>query len=347
MGQIETILKYNSPSDTIENLNATLDTFESNYADKDGSFKTINVYIGVDRSIFKGKFAMTTAAERQQAKTGETWGIGSAAYDSIQMYVIAGMFSILEGVFIATYVKTQANVAALGAYAAKAAEIASALGKTSMVVNDAENAYAAAQADWASSSTILKGACVGVALIIVGLIGISTWYNYYNPDYTAIPNTMVDVRETDLGDKYIKYTAAKVYNDPDGRNADFNAYQGKEWNALYYTKDASAGKCLTPKFVYSENSSAVARRHQAISMFGESEAFNVNSHVFYGSAPAVYVTIRYSTAKKAAADVPTVVGSMFSNGALYTLTALGGAAVGVGAVFAIGALKKKKEVPDT
>ena len=82
-------------------------------------------------------------------------------------------------------------------------------------------------------------------------------------------------------------------------------------------------------------------------MFGESEAFNLNSHAYDGKAPAVYVTIRYSTAKKAAADVPTVVGSMFSDGALYTLTALGGAAVGVGAVFAIGALKKKKEVPDT
>ena len=346
MGQIETILKYNSPSDTIENLNATLDTFESNYADKDGSFKTINVYIGVDRSIFKGKFAMTTAAERQQAKTGETWGIGSAAYDSIQMYVIAGMFSILEGVFIATYVKTQANVAALGAYAAKAAEIASSLGKTSMVVSNAENAYAAAQADWALSSPILKGACVGVALIIVGLIGISTWYNYYNPDYTAIPNTMVDVRETDLGDKYIKYTAAKVYRDQWGKNADFNAYEGKEWIALYYTKDATAGKCLTPKFVYSDNNSSIARRHQGISMFGESEAFDLNTHAYDKNAPAVYVTMRYSTAKKAAADIPEVVGSMFSDGAIYALTALGGAAVGVGAMFAIGALKKKKEEPE-
>ena len=141
--------------------------------------------------------------------------------------------------------------------------------------------------------------------------------------------------------------SAKVYEDEEltEQNADFNAYEGKEWIALYYTKDATAGKCLTPKFVYKDNDSTIARRHQGISMFGESEAFNLNSHVYDSDAPAVYVTIRYSTAKKAAADVPSVVGSMFSDGAFYTLTALGGAAVGVGATLAIGALKKKKEEP--
>ena len=70
-------------------------------------------------------------------------------------------------------------------------------------------------------------------------------------------------------------------------------------------------------------------------MFGESKAFNLNSHVFGKNAPGVYLTVRYSTAKKAAADVPSVVGSIFSTGALYTLTALGGAAAGVGATLGI------------
>ena len=82
-------------------------------------------------------------------------------------------------------------------------------------------------------------------------------------------------------------------------------------------------------------------------MFGEAVAFNLNSHVYNDDAPSVYITIRYSTAKKAAADVPTVVGSMFASGAFYALTALGGAAVGAGAVFAVGAIKKKKEVLNT
>jgi hypothetical protein len=80
-------------------------------------------------------------------------------------------------------------------------------------------------------------------------------------------------------------------------------------------------------------------------MFGENDAFNLNSHVFSSKAPGVFVTIRYSNAEKAAADVPSVVGSMIATGALYTLTALGGAGLGVGGTLLIQKAKKKKEEP--
>ena len=84
-------------------------------------------------------------------------------------------------------------------------------------------------------------------------------------------------------------------------------------------------------------------------MFGETKAFNLNSHVFNDDAPGVYVTIRYSNTKKAAADVPTVVGSMFATGALYVLTSLAGAGAGVGATLLVQKSKKKKEelAPET
>ena len=191
---------------------------------------------------------------------------------------------------------------------------------------------------------------VGVGLLVaaIGIAGVSLWYGYYNPDYTPIPNNLIDVKETDLGDKYIKYTAAKVFEEGkiSEKNADLNAYEGKEWNALYYTKDATAGNCLTPKFVYSESNSTIARRHQGISMFGETEAFNLNSHVYNDDAPGVYVTIRYSTTKKAAADLPTVVGSMVATGALYALTALAGAGLGIGGTLLVQKAKKKKAEED-
>ena len=192
-------------------------------------------------------------------------------------------------------------------------------------------------------SAFFLAAGIGMLVAAAGVIGVSAWYGYYNPDYTAIPNNIVDVRETDLGDKYIMYTAAKVYNDENGRNADFNAYQGKEWNALYYTKDATAGNCLTPNFVFSDNNSNIARRHQGIAMFGETTAFNLNEHVFSSNAKGAYVTVRYSTTKKAAADVPAVVGSMFSVGAFYAVAALAGAGVGVGGTLLWQKAKKKVE----
>jgi hypothetical protein len=53
--------------------------------------------------------------------------------------------------------------------------------------------------------------------------------------------------------------------------------------------------------------------------------------------------MRYSTAKKAAADLPDVVGSLFG-GAFYALAALGGVGVGVGATVLAQNVKKKKEI---
>jgi hypothetical protein len=78
-------------------------------------------------------------------------------------------------------------------------------------------------------------------------------------------------------------------------------------------------------------------------MFGDTEAFNLNSHVYAKNAPGVYVTIRYSTAEKAAVNMPSVVGSMFATGALYTLTAVCGAGLGVGGTLLVQKAKKKKE----
>ena len=359
MGVFTTVLQYNSPSASIEDLYAAVEENEKAFTDENGNIEVFDVYLGVDRSIFEGNFAFTSAAERNQAVTGEVWNLSdylssekadaAVPQELVTKMLIAGTALALGPAVTAKLsIKMVIWLGATKGHAIGALDF-NWFGNTfgPAVVKYGKFMTGGGHYFTGGASKFLTPIGVGLVVAAVGITVISVFYGYYNPDYTPIPDNMIDIRETDIGDRYIKYTAAKVYNDPDGRNADFNAYQGKEWNALYYTKDATAGSCLTPKFAYSDNNSSIARRHQGISMFGESEAFNLNSHVYDGKAPAVYVTIRYSTAKKAAADVPTVVGSIFTDGTLYTLTALGGAAVGVGATFAIGALKKKKEEPDT
>ena len=351
MGQLETVLKYSSPSKPIAELIAAVEEMEETIKDENGNLKVFDVYMGVDRSIFKGSFAMTSEAERQQALTGETWGIDDAASRSVGMtvgYIVSGVVDLaMAGTVVGLAIKK----AILNSTIKRCSYLLTKLSNGNAVagvITDklaAEKALSAFTAKWSGVQGVLTPVAIGFALVLIGGYGIATWYNYYNPDYTEIPNTMIDVKETDLGDKYVKYTAAKVFEDGklSEKNADLNAYEGKEWNALYYTKDATAGNCLTPKFVYSESNSTVARRHQGISMFGETEAFNLNSHVYSKNAPGVYVTIRYSTTKKAAADVPTVVGSMFATGALYALTALAGAGAGVGGTLLVQKAKKKKQ----
>ena len=330
MGQLETVLKYNSPSASVEELKATLDEMEESMKDESGALEIYDVYLGVDREIFKGNFAFTNAAERQQAITGETWGIDDAASRS-------------KGATIGYIVASALDVAVLG-FAAGLQIRYHVMFNTARALGRSKAAVHAFASKWAPVSKVGYGASIAMALIILGAYGISTWYNYYNPDYTPIPNTLIDVRETDVGDKYIKYTAAKVCGDDDNKNADFNAYEGKEWVALYYTKDANAGSCLTPKFTCKDNDSTIARRHQGIAMFGETEAFNLNSHVYNEDAPGVYVTIRYSTAEKAAADMPNVVGSMVAKGALFVVTAVCGAGVGTCAVLLTKKIPKEEEL---
>ena len=330
MGAFEILLKHASPSTSIEALNELLKAVEEKITNEDGTIRTIDVYIGVDRSIFKGCFAMTDEAQRQQALTGETWDIGDAAWASSDLYIVGGLLAYVDAMLWIGFViaKSEAGTGMLGTPFYYLGE---------MIVETWQPGVGFAKVapfwQWNAPGVFLWSA-IAVLLISIGIIGISTWYNYYNPDYTEIPNTMIDVLDTDLGDKYVKYTAAKVFEKGkiSEKNADFNAYEGKEWNALYYTKDATAGNCLTPNFAFSETSNAVARRHQGISMFGEANAYNLNTHVYDKDAKGAYVTIRYSTTEKAAADVPSVVGSMFATGALYVLTAVCGAGIGTGAV---------------
>ena len=354
MGQLETVLKYNSPSKPVEELNRVVDELEENLKDENGNLKVFDVYMGVDREIFKGDFAMTNAAERQQALTGETWDWGSAGSRSLGVamgYIVASVVdAAIAGTSIGIAVKTSLLASAKNAADAVLKEGFVHGFKGGQAASEAANrtfanlscAYENFKFKWAGVGSKTAYASFALTLIILGAYGISTWYNYYNPDYIPIPNTMIDVRETDLGDKYIKYTAAKVFGEEE-KNADFNAYEGKEWIALYYTKDATAGSCLTPKFVYKDNDSTIARRHQGISMFGEAEAFNLNSHVYNADAPGVYVTVRYSTAEKAAADIPSVVGSMVATGALYILTLTTGVGVGIGTMFFVQNFDQKKK----
>ena len=340
MGAFEIVLKHSTPSSSIEDLYKLVEEVEAKMIEKDGSIQPIDVYMGVDRSIFKGSFAMTNAAERQQALTGDTWDMGSTAAASTNFYIASGVLAFLDVVAWGGFAFSNAT-SATGMEFYKIGEMISMTWQPGAGFQEVTPYWG-----WNATGVWFYTA-IGLALIAAGLSGISTWYNYYNPDYTEIPNTMIDVRETDLGDKYVKYTAAKVYEDGklSEKNADFNAYEGKEWNALYYTKDATAGNCLLSNFVFKDNDATIARRHQGISMFGETEAFNLNSHVYSSNAKGAYVTVRYSNTKKAAADVPAVVGSMFATGALYALTALAGAGAGVGGTLLLQKAKKKKENP--
>jgi hypothetical protein len=68
----------------------------------------------------------------------------------------------------------------------------------------------------------------------------------------------------------------------------------------------------------------------------------LNSHVYNDFATGIYLSVRYSNTKKAAANMPTVVGSILG-GAGYVLTGVAGAGLGAGFMAFLQNMKKKKK----
>ena len=91
IGVLTTVLQYSSPSASIEQLYKVLEETEKELTDENGNLKIFDVYTGVDRSIFDGDFAFTTAAERQQALTGMEWSASQSVNDAVPYELIKAM----------------------------------------------------------------------------------------------------------------------------------------------------------------------------------------------------------------------------------------------------------------
>jgi hypothetical protein len=180
--------------------------------------------------------------------------------------------------------------------------------------------------DSVTSSMTISGGMIalyvvsGVMLLYSAFSLGMTVYNYYHPDYTDVPLALVDVTDTVDGDRYIKYDV--VYNaetNEDGvyEAGDLNAFEGKRWNALYYTKNYEAGKpLLADGFTVSNNNNKPAEGFTPVHRFGEVVCYNLNKYNFDGDTQ-IYLSVKQSkNDKSAVADVPEVVGSMFGAGNL-------------------------------
>ena len=171
-------------------------------------------------------------------------------------------------------------------------------------------------------------------------------YNYYHPTYDDIPTAMVDLIDTKDGDRYIKYDVVyEIEPQTDGSliAADLNAFQANRWNALYFTKSYEAGKpLLADEFVISNNNNVPAEKYAPVHRFGEVVSYNLNKYNF-NDDHTIYLSVKQSDNQKSAvADVPELVGSVFSAG-YYFLAGGVGVALGVGGTIGTTEIIKRKK----
>ena len=212
-----------------------------------------------------------------------------------------------------------------------------------------------AQQGLASAPSSLSGGQIaaGSFTIVLGavMMGISIWqltklYSKYEINYTEIPDNMVHVvNHKDLGDRFVNYKNVPSYyyegNVMQKRENDLNAYDGRQWVSLYYTKNYEAGSCLTttPDLIATE---AQRSGYTGIHLFGYSSNYNLNAYCNRENAESVYLAFKYSTNKKSAeTDVPNVVGTIVSYGG-YAFACVAGVGLGMGLMALI---KKKKTEP--
>ena len=196
-----------------------------------------------------------------------------------------------------------------------------------------------------ATSTILFIAG-GVMLLYSALMIGYTVDDYYNPTYEDVPLSMVDMLETQYGDRYIKYDVVREAEEKrDGVYAagDLNAFEAQRWNALYYTKSYEAGKpLLADEFIISTSNNKAKDGYAPVHRFGEEICYDLNKYNFSNKSPSIYLSVKQSKNDKSAiANVPNVVGSIFSGG-LWMLFGGVGALFGVGGTLGTQALLKKK-----
>ena len=112
------------------------------------------------------------------------------------------------------------------------------------------------------------------------------------------------------------------------RENDLNAYDGRQWVSLYYTKNYEAGYCLTssPDLIATE---AGKTGYTSVHLFGRSDGYNTNSYCNRENADEVYLAFKYSTNQKSAVtDVPAIIGSLFHVGTI-AISAFVGFSAGV------------------
>ena len=114
---------------------------------------------------------------------------------------------------------------------------------------------------------------------------------------------MVDTVSTSNGNRFINYTVVNsFYKDGDKtaeKPGDLNAYDGVQWNAIYYTKSYEAGKCMTATGYFIDSASNFGK-YTPVAAFGAKNCYDLNSFNDNENTETIYVAFGNSNNKKSA-----------------------------------------------
>ena len=343
--------------------------------------KNISIYDGVDRTVFDGDVAVTGEAYKLQNSTGKDLSSNWTESFSYVTYILAASFgaSLVATCFAwgrSAYLNNVVKSLDASAWqktvdlGTREADLEKYIGygddmgldemkNTNKKIEEEIKGLQNQSKSTAGLAKVYKYIGVATTCIMLVLAGLTLWNAYedlkayYTADFTPIPMHMVNQGVNENDEKvYTYYTAVKCNREAQGMvtdstellgdYGDLNGDVGKQWVALYTTKDKSAGDPITTDFVVQTGNSDVPADSTALSIFCESVAQNLTNkkagYTYADSKNGIYLF--YGT------DESAFAGSAISTG-IYAL--IGGAATIVVAVIgyfvgkATEKQKRKKE----
>ncbi len=302
--------------------------YKTNGIDFNAADSQISVYEGVDRNIFTAKgVALTTAALNRSASTGDkSW------FDfniSNKAYIVAGIVVAISAIVFSygVYIKSVIKVAKVAAKITRKIKI-----------HFIRPKYSFFQRFSFYNGSAFMAVAIGIMLIAAGIVVGRMLYEYYHPEYKIIPERIVDGYQSRDG-KISKFVSYKVVMNEQNVASDVNIWEGKQWNALYVTKDADAGNPITTDMIIKNNDNTVpSSDYSPVHKFEEKAAFNLNEHT-YENETSIYMFVNRDSD-----PYGLNTGSVFSTGKIAVESAIslvGGALVGT---FAMVIIMRRRKV---
>ena len=248
--------------------------------------ESISVWTGVDQKIFEQECAVTGDAQRYT-------NLKDTADNLVKRNKV---IEVLDGV--STILSKAVSLAGISVLASLPVTIIGWIGESAAV-------WA-----WQHFTVYLIFGCLGkiaafigtisrfATLVILIIMVIVFLYEVLKPecddlDYTTIPTVAMDlsVDHNDTDNRgLLRYD---LIQSPDGK-ADLNAYEGKQWNALYSSQNIEAGKPIVvpnegAPFIVKKNDAENPAGYKAVKNFDELFAANLNANVREKEAPAVFL----------------------------------------------------------
>ena len=253
-----------------------------------GGESVCSIWAGVNTELLRASIGITDEAARAIAETEFEQGLNNEGDSTMNSALkTAGLIASCGAVALGVGIITYYGFGSL---------MLSCFGGTALY--SAVSSMAVVGTIFGAAAMTLGVAAIVVALVVAVVylvVWLDEWWDEHHPEYTEIPEYMYDYVEDSAGNsQFVLYEGVKFQ---DGRVADVNAWEGKQWHAMYASRDKAAGAPIEADIVVKYADGRADAGYAGLAAFGQVNAENLNRYADDDEVGGIYVTYRQETLK--------------------------------------------------